>query len=159
MALVAIVALGSAGCGKVAEKATEKLAEQACQDGESGEDCEVDISEDGATVKVGDDEISAGVNTDYPAGFPDYLKVDGATPIQAVSLGDGSMSVTLQGDGVLDALRRQAESSGCTSEESATGLGAVAILSCDVGQVSLVGQDDAAGGDGQVASITVSPEG
>ena len=44
MALVAIVALGSAGCGKVAEKATEKLAEQACQDGGSGEDCEVDIS-------------------------------------------------------------------------------------------------------------------
>lgn len=161
LTLVAFLALVAAGCGglteKATEKATEKLAEQACQDGEDSENCDVDISEDGVQVNTDDGSFEVGENVDYPTDYPEYLRVDGIAPLSAISIGDGSMSTTIQGVGVMDTIRRQAEAAGCTSEQdSATEIANVAILKCDVGQVSVTGQDDGTGE--QVVSVSVIPE-
>ncbi|MEZ5382716.1 MAG: hypothetical protein R2754_13110 [Microthrixaceae bacterium] len=159
LALVALVFLGSS-CGKVAEQATEKLAEKACESGQTGEDCDVDISEDGATVKVGDEEISAGDNTDYPEGYPDYLRLEGAKPISAVSAGDGSINVTLTGDTpgteMLKTLQSQAEGAGCTADDAtATAGGSIVSMNCADSTVTMLGIGDS--GPQMGATITITP--
>ena len=165
VAFAAITMISLTGCGKVAEKASEKasekLAEQACKDGQAGEDCKVDISEDGVNVKTGDGSFSAGENTDYPDGYPDYLKADGFKPASAVSTGDGSSNVTLIGDTpgseLVKTLQSQAEGAGCTTDDAtaATG-GAIVSLNCAEGIVTLMGVGDS--GSQQGASVTITPE-
>lgn len=159
LALIALGLVGS-GCGKVAEKATEKLAEKACEEGQSGENCDVDISEDGVNVNTDDGSISAGGNTDYPEGYPDYLKLNGAKPMSAVSAGDGSLNVTLTGDTpgteMIKTLQSQAEDAGCTTDEAtaATG-GGVVSMNCTDTMITMLGIGDSGPQTG--ATITVTP--
>lgn len=160
MAFAAIAMTSLTGCGKVAEKATEKLAEQACQEGQSGENCDVDISEDGVKVETDDGSFSAGDQTDYPDGYPDYLKANGFTPMSAVTTGDGSINVTLVGETpgseLVKTLQGQAEAAGCTTDDAtaATG-GAIVSLNCADNIVTLLGVGDT--GSQQGASVTITP--
>ena len=121
--VAALAMISAAGCGKLAEKATEKatekVVEQACKD---GEDCEVDFSKDGETMKIGDNEMAVGKNVDYPDGYPDYLKLDGFAPMYSSKMGSMLMTVTLtnpDADGAnwVAALTGQADDAGCTPKE------------------------------------------
>ncbi len=165
IAFAALTMISLTGCGKIAEKATEKasekLTEQACKGNQAGEDCEVDISKDGVNVKTDDGSFSAGQNTAYPDGYPDYLKADGFKPVSAVTTGDGSINVTLIGDTpgseLVKTLKSQAEDAGCTTDDAAAATGgAIMSLNCAEGIVTLLGVGDA--GSQQGASVTITPE-
>ena len=168
VAVAAITMITLSGCGKIAEKAsetaTEKLSEQACKDNKPGEECDVDISKDGVKVKTGDGSFSAGGDTDYPDGYPDYLKADGFKPISAVSSGDGSVNVTLTGktpgSALVKTLQGQAEAAGCTTDDAtaATG-GAIVTLNCSEGTVTLMGIGDTGAQQGANVTITPPPNG
>lgn len=166
IATITIATITLSGCGKIAEKATEKatekIAEKACKDGQSGEDCEVDISKDGVQVNTDDGSFSSGENTDYPDGYPDYLKVDGTKPMSAIATGDGAMNVTLVGDvpgsEVVATLERQATDAGCTTDDEipSAGVGFLS-LNCSEGTVILMNLSDPDTQE-QGVSITVTPE-
>lgn len=69
--LVAVFALGLAGCDKIAEKLGRKLGEKAVE-GASGGEVSVDTSNGGATVtdKKTGTVVQSGTNTTLPAGWP-----------------------------------------------------------------------------------------
>ena len=159
LALIALGLVGS-GCGKVADKATEKLTEKACEDGQRGENCDVDISEVGTSVNTDDGESSAGATTDYPDGYPDYLKIDGVAPEFASKDsigGSATFSVAVVEDDatvedLVGTLRSQLEDAGCTSTIDDTSPGsAVVEYACDAGTAGII-----AGDTGGSASLTIS---
>ncbi len=164
VAFAAITMISLTGCGKVAEKATEKasekLAEQACKDGQSGEDCDVDISKDGVKVNTDDGSFSAGGNVDYPDGFPEYLRADGFEPMSAVATGDGSMNVTLVGDTpgseLIEKLQSQATDAGCTVDEETAAAG-VGLTGLDCAEGTVVLLDVGEANSQQAVTVTITP--
>jgi len=92
--LVAVVAVAAAGCGGVAEKASQKAAEKIIEksiENESGGNVDVNLSDEGGTVKIeseegsvsiGGGEIPASIDVPFPDGGNVTLSVeaaDGAT--------------------------------------------------------------------------------
>lgn len=158
--VLALLALGAVGCGKVAEKATEKLSEQACE--QSGEEnCDVDVSDGSVSVKTDAGDFTVGEQVEYPEGFPSYLMIADVKPISAVrtpgETGD-SFAVTITSDtadDLFDTVEQQATDAGCTtgSEASAT-TGQTVTLTCPDGEVQLVSSAGTAAGAGLVITVT-----
>ncbi len=95
-----LLVAGAGACGKVSDKVGEKVAEKSIE-GASGGD--VDISEDGMSIKTKDGEFSSKATKELPKGWPDdILPVADGFEIENVTetkTPDGTMSiVSTKGD-------------------------------------------------------------
>ena len=99
--VLVVIALLAAACGNVAENVVERVAENAMES-EGGGDVDVDLDDDGGSVRIQTDEgeisIDAGSGGEVPDGFempvPDGGEVVGTMSFSAA---DGSRtSVTLE---------------------------------------------------------------
>jgi len=73
-----MVLFSISGCRSVGEKVEEKVAEKAIEkaaEGE-GEDVDVDISEEGMTIKSDEGELSIGEGAELPDGFPGVVPIN-----------------------------------------------------------------------------------
>ncbi|MBU6243652.1 MAG: hypothetical protein KGP12_00405 [Actinomycetales bacterium] len=90
LAAGAIVAgFSLAGCGQIAESATEKLMEQA-----AGGSVNVDIQGDGVTVEGSEGAMSIGGSVDLPDNWPAEVPTYGDGTLVMVSVDKGSGSAT-----------------------------------------------------------------
>lgn len=110
-ALGLALVLGSAGCGKVADKAAEKATEKAIE-GSSG--CEdVDISGDGGTISCDGAtyDYSGEGNASLPDGWPSEVSLPDGTSILAATSNDDPLGyhVTATVDGDLEDVFDDAE--------------------------------------------------
>lgn len=166
MTALGFVFAATTGCGKIVENAVEKASEAACNESQknsgSNEECDIDISEDGVSAKVGDDEVS--LNNDgaaIPAAFPSYLTLAGGNAVVATKTsGTYNVAYTTTDPNAVSALRAQAEEAGCTvtndttSGETSGGTGSIVELDCPDGQATVAG--GVTGGQGGV-NISFTP--
>ena len=140
----AIIAISTAGCGKITESVVEKAAEAVCEDAqkEAGttEDCNVDVTDDGVNLDTGDGNVSVGGDVDIPDGFPEYQQINGAKPQATVKAG-GAFVVTYAVDNAEEAgktLVDQATAAGCSNDDAmstevSSENGSLTILKCTGG--------------------------
>ncbi len=89
-----LLVVGAGACGKVSDKVGEKVAEKSIE-GASGGD--VDISDDGMSIKTKDGEFSSKAAKELPKGWPsDILPVADGFEIENVTeskTADGTMTI------------------------------------------------------------------
>ncbi len=93
-AVLGLVLLGSAGCGKAAEKVAEKATEQAIES-QGGDDANVDIGSDGQVkIETAEGSYSAGTG-EKPKGWPDDVALpDGLEIVTGTDLGGGTETIS-----------------------------------------------------------------
>lgn len=84
-----VAGLGLAGCGQIAESATEQLMEQA-----AGGSVNIDIEGDGVTVEGSEGAMSIGGSVDLPDNWPAEVPTYGDGTLVMVSVDTSSGSAT-----------------------------------------------------------------
>jgi len=69
-----MVLFSVSGCRSVEEKVAEKVIEKAAES--KGEDVDVDLSEEGVTIKSDEGELNIGEGAELPDGFPDVVPIN-----------------------------------------------------------------------------------
>lgn len=123
--------VGGVGCGKVAEKASQKAAEKVIERSSDCEDVELDGSgRVAAECDEGTFEFDGGGGAELPGDWPQELGLPEGARILMSSTSSGTMSVTAGVDGDVDevaaTLTSQLEEAGFTVEdETSTDLGEI----------------------------------
>ena len=73
-----MVLFSISGCSSVGEKVGEKIGEKVIEEaaGSDGADVDVDLSEDGATIKTDEGEVNIGTGAGLPDGFPSEVPIN-----------------------------------------------------------------------------------
>jgi hypothetical protein len=103
IAIVGVLASTVAGCGKIAEKASEEAVEQAIES-EGGEDVEIDFSDDGLTVESQEGDLTFtadedGVQIDGTDAEGNDFSLDGDESGIEIESEDGNGSLDIDDDG------------------------------------------------------------
>jgi hypothetical protein len=98
LAMTGLLVVGAGACGKVSDKVGEKVGEKVAEKSlESAGGGDVDISDDGMSIKTKDGEYSSKATKDLPKGWPsDILAVADGFEIENVTeskTADGAMSI------------------------------------------------------------------
>lgn len=94
LAMSGLLVLGAGACGKVSDKVGEKVGEKVAEQATGGD---VDVSDDGLTIKTKDGEFSSKTTKELPDSWPgDIVPVADGFEIENVTetkTGDGAMSM------------------------------------------------------------------